>query len=80
MCSARPPACLSPVLTVLIRLGCGGPLSPTVIALLAFDFLLKFGAEEACIISQATGEEACGRIIDQGESGCVLSDTQGWVC
>ena len=51
-----------------------------VIVVLGFDYMLKFGTEEACIIAQADGKEACGRIIDQGESGCVLSDSRGWVC
>ena len=51
-----------------------------VIIVLGFDYMLKFGTEEACIIAQADGKEACGRIIDQGESGCVLSDSRGWVC
>ena len=49
---------------------------------LAFDYMLKFGTEmdDACIISGATGEEVCGRVIDGGEQGCVLSDSLGWVC
>lgn len=46
-----------------------------------FDFALKYGAEEdVCIISGATDKEVCGRVIDHGETGCVLSDTEGWVC
>ena len=45
-----------------------------------FDFFLKYGSEEGCIISKATDKEVCGRIIDNGEQGCILSDTEGWVC
>ena len=44
------------------------------------DYMLKFGADEACIISAATGKEVCGKVIDDGEQGCVLSDREGWVC
>ena len=33
-----------------------------------------------CIISRAKGEEVCGKIIDRGEQGCVLTDDEGWVC
>lgn len=47
---------------------------------LGFDYMLKFGADEACIISAATGKEVCGKVIDDGEQGCVLSDREGWVC
>lgn len=47
-----------------------------------FNFILKFGTEpdDACIVSAATGKEVCGRVIDNGEQGCVLSDSEGWVC
>merc|ERR1719473_672156 len=39
----------------------------------AFDYALKYGSDDGCIISGATGEEVCGKIIDRGDSGCVLS-------
>ena len=55
-------------------------LSSAVIVGLGFDYMLKFGADEACIISAATGKEVCGKVIDDGEQGCVLSDREGWVC
>ena len=45
-----------------------------------FDYMLKYGASEGCIISDFSGEEVCGKIIDRGEQGCVLSDELGWVC
>merc|ERR1719174_1756000 len=45
-----------------------------------FDFCLKYGADEGCVISRATGDEVCGYVIDRGEQGCVLSDSEGWVC
>jgi len=44
------------------------------------DFALRYGADEGCIISRAKGEEVCGKIIDRGEQGCVLTDDEGWVC
>ena len=49
---------------------------------IAFDFFLKYGADEACIISRSTGQEVCGHVIDRGEGEeyCVLSDKEGWIC
>lgn len=57
-----------------------GLAATAVILGLGFDYMLKFGADDACIISGATGEEVCGKLIDGGEQGCVLSDKEGWVC
>lgn len=42
--------------------------------------MLKFGAEEACIISPVTGKEICGVILDDAAEGCVLTDSEGWQC
>ena len=46
-----------------------------------FDFFLKFGTEEACIISGADGKEYCGNVIDNGlgDETCVLAK-EGWIC
>ena len=55
-----------------------------VVATQAFDFFLKFGSEEACIISDSSGKEFCGHMMyDQenfGDQGCILTDEEGWVC
>ena len=51
---------------------------------MAFDFFLKFGSEEACIISERSGKEVCGHLIyDQvnfGDQGCIFDNEDGWVC
>jgi hypothetical protein len=52
----------------------------TAIVSVSFDFFLKYGSEEGCIISRAYDKEVCGRIIDDGSQECVLSDTEGWIC
>lgn len=55
-----------------------------VIATATFDFFLKYGAEEACIISDSSGKEVCGQLIydkvNFGDQGCILDDQEGWVC
>ena len=45
-----------------------------------FDYMLKFGAEKACIISSTTGKKVCGYILDASQDGCVLTDHDGWQC
>lgn len=50
------------------------------VAKMGFDFLLKYGTEEACIIDYVYDKEVCGHIIDPENDHCVLSDTDGWVC
>ena len=68
------------MMTCFAHLAVRSALPSTVVFGVAFDYALKFGADDGCIVSGATGEEVCGKIIDRGDQGCVLSDSEGWVC
>jgi len=57
-----------------------GLVGTVAVASVFFDYMLKFGTEEACIISSTTGKEVCGHLIDGSEDGCVLTANDGWQC
>ena len=55
-------------------------LAPAAVVSAFFDYMLKFGADKACIISSTTGKEVCGYVLDESQEGCVLTDHDGWQC